>query len=359
MAGVRHHIIPRFLQKGFASRTDKEEIFAWVYRKDTKPFEANTKNIFIEKHFYGKEGELSADEEITELEKCFYPLVDELRNQVGNVDPFSSQIAEFIAHLCIRTKHLRNSFRDSTDYLAEQLENYLSNVDNIKKLILNNPKLTKKLFDEALEDITFPTDMPFLQLSKEMLFPLVQSLLPTLLEEEEAAIKVAFQTLFAEIRNVIPKAIREGHIKLLTNNPVPEPRVADYKELRWFVCNSDSPVILGDIACVFETDSKRRFKPINDVDDKVINIFLPISSSKILVGTKYSIEPTIETKTLNNAIAKCSYELFISSENSNEKLTLSKLVGLWSGIVTSKELEQISNAMIKDIESMDYLSKQK
>jgi hypothetical protein len=82
MAGKRHHIIPRFLMKGFASRVDGENIFTWVYRKKSNPFEANTKNINIENYFYGKENENAyADDKITLLEKNkLSPLVNELRD---------------------------------------------------------------------------------------------------------------------------------------------------------------------------------------------------------------------------------------------------------------------------------------
>lgn len=69
MAGVRHHILPRFLLKGFASRVDNQKAFTWVCRKDGSPFEASTRDVSVEKYFYGKEGNISADEEITAIEK--------------------------------------------------------------------------------------------------------------------------------------------------------------------------------------------------------------------------------------------------------------------------------------------------
>ncbi|GAC1446583.1 MAG: hypothetical protein NVSMB56_06650 [Pyrinomonadaceae bacterium] len=47
--GKSHQTIFRFLLKGFASRVDGDEAFTWVYRKNSKPFEANTKNINVER----------------------------------------------------------------------------------------------------------------------------------------------------------------------------------------------------------------------------------------------------------------------------------------------------------------------
>jgi Protein of unknown function (DUF4238) len=66
MAGTRHHIIPRFLLKGFASKVERDQTFAWVFRKGRIPFETNINNI-VENDFYGKEG---ADEAITMAEEA-------------------------------------------------------------------------------------------------------------------------------------------------------------------------------------------------------------------------------------------------------------------------------------------------
>jgi len=79
MAGIRHHILARFLLKGFASKVSGDQTFTWVYRKEGKVFESNIINVAVERYFYGKEGELSVDDEITEIEKTFAPLLSSLR----------------------------------------------------------------------------------------------------------------------------------------------------------------------------------------------------------------------------------------------------------------------------------------
>src|SRR5205814_10074769 len=68
MAGVRQHIIPQFLLKGFASRTTSKAAFTWVYRKRAPPFETNIINVTVEGKFYDKDAETSADDLITDLE---------------------------------------------------------------------------------------------------------------------------------------------------------------------------------------------------------------------------------------------------------------------------------------------------
>ena len=65
MAGVRQNILPRFLLKGFASRLEAQEVFTWVFRKGRNIFEANIKNVAVEKHFYTQVANTSVDDEIT------------------------------------------------------------------------------------------------------------------------------------------------------------------------------------------------------------------------------------------------------------------------------------------------------
>jgi hypothetical protein len=86
MAGVRHHIIPQFLLKGFAGRSTSKSAFTWVYRKGAEPFATNIINVNVESRFYDKDADTTADDVITDLETGFATAVDELRNSVGPVD---------------------------------------------------------------------------------------------------------------------------------------------------------------------------------------------------------------------------------------------------------------------------------
>jgi hypothetical protein len=154
MAGKRQHILPRFLLKGFASRVEGEKVFAWVHRKSKPAFETTIENVSVEKHFYGKEGELSADNEITDLESGYAYLIDSLRQQKHGTYISDPLISDFIAHLSIRTKHLRESFRESTEYLMDRLSEYLGDCENGKKLILNNPKMAKEELTKVLINVS-------------------------------------------------------------------------------------------------------------------------------------------------------------------------------------------------------------
>lgn len=152
MAGIRHHILPRFLLKGFASKVAGQAVFTWVYRKGGKVFEANIVNVGVEKHFYGKEGELNVDDEITDVERGFAILLDELRGKDNAYEILDPKIADFVGHLSGRTKHLRDSLIDATGVLTNTLTGYLADQNNFRSWILEYYKRHPEVMKKALDD---------------------------------------------------------------------------------------------------------------------------------------------------------------------------------------------------------------
>jgi len=75
MSGKRHHFVPRFLQAGFASHMNGDEVFTWVYRKGSKTFNTNVANVGVEGQFYSQDGDTKVDESITAAEGRFSALV--------------------------------------------------------------------------------------------------------------------------------------------------------------------------------------------------------------------------------------------------------------------------------------------
>lgn len=145
MTGIRHHILPKFLLRGFESKTIDRTVFAWVYSKKHSHREMSTKDISVEKYFYGRGEEVNIDPEITEIEPEFADLLNYLREKSEEVsDP---RIAKFITHLSTRTKHLRDSVGESMEFLNEYLDKYFSDFENIKKRALNNPQTMEALFE--------------------------------------------------------------------------------------------------------------------------------------------------------------------------------------------------------------------
>lgn len=365
MAGERHHIIPRFLQKGFSSRIDKDEIFTWVYRKNTKPFESNTKNIYVERHYYGKKGELNADDNITDVEmNKFSPLIDLLRSGKYDFQSGRVEIAELIAHLSIRTKPVREGFQNMSKQTLGGIKDIFTEEKTIESVILNpNKELVENEFDKVLSDTSDERIAISLEIfnmfgiEKEDVKNLITENVYSFLQDEETKdekkefFKEFFSNLFDGSIDKLPESIRTGHIQSLAQNTVPKERVEKFQSLEWFIFDSNSPVILGDITCIFKPVGEDSFKPSCDIEN-VSQIYLPISSNQVLIGTAGLEEIETDVRILNEFFAKCSYEQFICSEKSDEKIDLIQLLGTNSSLVSDEEIENELKGIRTNIEAM-------
>jgi hypothetical protein len=343
MAGNKQHILPRFLLKGFASRVEGEKIFTWLYTRNRTPIEANIRKVSVEKHFYGRQGELSVDDNITELEGKYAPLLDELRVNEGQVEISDPRIPEFITHLVIRTKHIRDSYRKSFEYLSEKIEEYFSDFDNIKSAILNNPQLMRENIEKGFED--YPNLKPY----RTILEPFAPYMALAYLFDHEKELENICRSFFENItQNILPKAMKKGHITALSQGLIPDVRAEMYRQLRWFVFNCNEAVILGDIGCLFEITGEKRFNSINFQNDIILNIFLPISDGKILVGTSFSGIPNVDLNLINLEIAKCSRDFFICSKKSSNIITLLPKLGKDVEIMTRNEIEEAVKELFQE-----------
>jgi len=156
MAGTWHHILPRFLLKGFASKVVREDVFTWVYRKG-KVFESNIVNVAVGKHFYGEGEEANVDDGITAIESEFAILLDRLRQKEDHYEITDPSIADFVGHLSSRTKHLRDSFIEASGVLLTIITGYFADEHNFRSWILDyykrHPEIVRKALEDALDKI--------------------------------------------------------------------------------------------------------------------------------------------------------------------------------------------------------------
>jgi hypothetical protein len=343
MAGDRQHILPRFLLKGFGSRIEGKEIYTYVYRKGEQPFETNIKNAAVGRNFYEIKGKISVDEDITKFEGEYAPLLDELRSIPEKKEISDPRIANLITHIVARTKYIRDSFRESSEFFFLKIYEYFLDFDNIKLAILTNPEFMRNYIDEKLNKSLTP------QVEKDTLRLLIPLIFPAFLDTQKAEMRQIVLEHIKIMKRVAPKGTKEGHIKGLSQSLTPEPRVNSYRILHWFLIDSELPLILGDIGCLFEFTIGRRFRSIDFGEDKINNVFLPIANKKLLIGTSLSTIPHVDINLINGEIAKCTREFFISSKRSDELLSLIPLIGSKSELISKEELKQIANEIVKNI----------
>ena len=326
MAGKRQHILPRFLQRGFASNivskpNGRETVFTWYYLKGLEPCEITTENVGLEKHFYGKSGELSVDNDITDLEDMFAPVIRELRDKHDGYQITDSTVPDFVGHLSIRTKHVRDSFIDVAEIFADTLFRFLANHQNFRWWTLEyhkrHPEVMRKMLDEQFKKMGVPRFQRRLaleSLTSEKRLKFISGVI----DRDQSEYELTFMTLRSELLQKIPSMTKDGHIKALAKSLIAAPRAEVYRALNWFVCRSPEPLILGDVGCLFEVTGPKQYMTITGKDDELKAVYLPISSDRLIAGTALPTAPLIDFNEINRAFAEHSRDYFICREDCQE-----------------------------------------
>lgn len=343
MSGKRQHFIPRFLLKGFASHESGDAVFTWVYRKGSKPFNTNIVNVGVESRFYTHENDTQADVKITEIETPFSSLVQELR-----VNPLlavrNSQIPHLIAHFEIRTRHLRDSFFETSNYLVSRFLDFMDDeeafTDYLERTFRNDPSFLQRSFSKELRKHG---------LSKTMLGPALQlasTALPVLLIQLRPKLHQFATAMRTDSSKILSKDAKSAQIRFLKENVSPEVRAQRYRDLVYTVIEfPEAGLILGDSIVIFHVEGARPFKTFLEKKDTLNAVVLPLNSHKILVGTREGF--FISEQLLPVAIARCSLEYFVAEENSDANISFQEQIGEDASLLTRAELEDIITEGLK------------
>lgn len=144
-------------------------------------------------------------------------------------------------------------------------------------------------------------------------------------------------------QNIVPileSSAKSGHIKALINNHTPPIKVSVYEKLHFQVVSTvDMAVPLGDSAVIFNIKGETAFKPYFEIDNKLLAVILPISSRQLLVGSKRNYQLKIEE--IPEAIACCSLDYFIASEQSTNNEGIAKHISKNARMISDSEIEEI------------------
>ena len=338
------------LNAGFASRiiTKKKRntTLVWVYRRNDEPRECSTVDVGVESNFY-KQGELNVDDEITELEQGFAACLAELRAYADVQSVTDDRFLQFVVNLTARTKHVRDSIISSTGPLIQNVFTYLSDYENWRdycfRYFTRHPEIIREELEKALRNVKASAHKKAMARQKIKKMPV--ELILRSMDNESTGYEFLFQSLRIKLEIELNDIVKQAHIKSLLKNLVSEPRVDHYRELNWYVRKTSEPLILGDVCCVFELNSG--FKSLGGTEDTIKNVYVPIASNCIVVGTPSEDIPKVDVLTVNELSAKLSRKYFIASSRSVEMDYLSTLLGTESEILSKDEMEAIVTDLLE------------
>lgn len=326
MAGKRQHFIPKFLQEGFSTSKNSSSKFVWIFKAAQKPYKTNTVNSGVESLFYCNNNDTSLDTIITDLENNYCELIRSIRAEQKEC-LLSPKLPELFVHMEIRTRHIRNVFKTAAEKTLINATSPFEDETKFKQLmteiLTNRPELIEDYLRKEFKKAEISQELyPYV-------YAKVRSELPNLLLNFPPELSSIIQDLKSMFEKILPNALKAGHINALMMDQTVITRLEKYSKLKFKVFNClENNLILGDSIVLFETEnSKYSFGSIWEKGIEIKRAYLPISSSKIIVGSLEKDDFDIDFSILNEEIAKCSSEFFIADKNSQTNLELSNKIG--------------------------------
>ncbi|MFN0167418.1 MAG: DUF4238 domain-containing protein [Bryobacteraceae bacterium] len=327
MAGPNHHTIPRFLQNGFAHEKFGKNAWVWVYYRDGQNAYDKTKNIGAEDRFYG-DGQENADPAITEVENKIVPLVQELRSLDHSGPMDDPLVPEMVAHFCVRTHSVR-----------KQVTQMVEEVPRLMRSLISDRKIVRSMIQREFAKRIAASGLSHDQSA------FVMKTANAYLDDNMHLLQQGGTEVMRAVEQDIPSMMSSLHNKALQENPDAPGRADELRKLRWYIIILPRHLVLGDMVCFFETNGRRRYKPLHEGRRELVRAYMPVASDRILVGTIYNTCPSLAADQVNIVSARCSTEYFISSEELPADSVLVRAIGEWSDLVPKEEIQRIRSAV--------------
>jgi hypothetical protein len=343
MAGKRTHHLPRMLQKGFASHfTRKGDAYAWWYRKGNSPINLNTINIGVEGGFYSFAKEQTLDEAMTDFEVATESTIADLRAGPPRNLTDTKLIVEYIAHLELRTFHLRQSLMNIGNAAVPMLLSFMDDESKFSTWIRRRLKADPKLLDDpiAARAKELGLEAPDPKVLADALEPYMDDLLTQIWPDFSRMI----DALRASLPEIMRNASKQGQLRALTKALSPPVKVETYQKLSYRLIDTHTPLILGDSGLLFQVANKEPFRTISSADYPLIAVLLPLGTNRLLVGGAVDYEPDIERLPLE--IARCSFNYFIASSKTDQNAQLAAEIGSDAELMSTEEMIAIFNEVM-------------
>lgn len=337
--GERHHYIPRFLQKGFASRIEEEKVWIWQSSANRPPVEISTKHAGVEKRFYGNDDELEFA--FAEYEQKFAPAIIQVAGG-RNPNELSQILSSLVWTQAVRTKAIRESFDNALrSMLGELLDEARST--NLAARISSR---TENEFDSMFADIVqkLPHDE---RLVAEESYKVPKIRLLMIQAARSQLSNGGFTTMLSRLLTavtdgeMISEMVRAGTLKglkkMLDLNTTPNATIPKIWKVVKF---EDHSIILGDI-CTFYVSADGRCGGAGRFGEDWMAVCLPISHNSILIGTNGQSEFELSAEVVNFYSASLSADVIFSSRASPTFLSLANKIGTLEPLIDQTEIAEL------------------
>lgn len=345
----RHHYVSKFLLKRFASRIDKDRDTYWVWQfsRNHKPIEITVTDAGVSTRFYGADNS-NIEDPLSHLENQFAISLRSI-DSGESPDTYSENLRKLCWLQAIRTRSMRSQFSDSLKRFLlkfEESSHHPEAILGLKKHYFHN---YREMMWDVVKDYSFVRRNIFRVL---FYIPSVRRIfLDKLISQlDSGAFHVILRAMInrMESEHIVEKASvsgqRRGLKALLDSDEIPDAFSPTYWQL---LKGSLGSVILGD-GCVICLGDDRGIGSVLRYGSDWYEIYLPISSDKILVGSKRDEAPSLSIRDVNVASASLSSEFIWAVTNDENVGELANIIGTREPIVSEDELSDLTLQGFKD-----------
>ena len=329
MAGNKQHHVWQMLQRGFGEQRGKDH-HVWVYRK-TEPAKQTVTRLFgVETHFYGPEGS-QADTNITKYENDSQSTIQEIRKLPNGAEVDPVFVATLIAHLEIRSAFLRGKTSSTMQKAIGGLVQRFRSPEKLRAVMIahfkDNPDELDKLLGKGF--VAPSQRICFAQFAQKIIEMMPDDELSKLMEQGFGQI--------VEIVDQFPDLTKAAQNNALVLDVANQSRAKSHLERDYFIFRPASgSLILPDTTLAFV--KKEGASPISQKHDDIKAVILPIASDVAIIG-RADGKADYSLKTINRLLAGCSFEAFLTKEQSSHFQGLRGRIGKHATLISDLDLQ--------------------
>lgn len=331
------HYLPRFLLRGFASRVKEKKAWVYCFRRAAVGKEVSVRDIGKETDFHGNPREGDLETRIAAIESVFGPHVARWRAQEFLQASEEELAAQFVGHIIVRTKSIRDAFTAGAQIMLNEV---LERLDGGELNPFGRPDFEAEMRRRMIENPLLAK----LAKQKPREFRARVAAALTELNRSGKALEWSQQIAKGARASVdVTKSMARAHIKSLTENQIPAARVQILQTLAWsIVRTTPNRVVLGDAGAVAREIDGTQFKhPLAIEFDRIGMLCCPIGSMSVLVGRAIGFDHSFSADEINHASAEFSREFFVAAERNPSFDDLQRVIGNRADIMTPQEIREL------------------
>lgn len=337
MAGKNQHHVWQLIQRGFGEKRGKHH-HIWIYKKRCAPRQTSTRKYGVEPFYFSDDNDNTADNVLTNFENSIQSRIQELRKARDGASVESDFMAPFITHLEMRSQFLREEISSLGERLITGLTELLLDEKKAANMMFQYLQNHPELLEDELEKHGISDDL------KPSAKAMVETKIPSLIKEQTAPLAEMARTLLAPAVQRIPHIGKRAQLQCIGKGFTEIERTNTHHNMNYRLCISPEDIILPDTGLAFF--KRKGLAPLSQKGDEITDVIIPIGSNSYIYGFRNDAIQR-SAKTINNALASCSYQSFIARD---DNLTFRKMAGR-----IGRNATLISDAEINKMISFDNL----